>query len=85
MSKVTADFPIIAMGHGKVEVADALWNGLPTLWFGNEGQGLGVERVRNEEAKDGETLVMFTFANLAGLEAVEAAVARVRKQLEGAK
>jgi hypothetical protein len=78
---VTADFPIIAMGHGKVEVGDATWEGLPALWFGNEGQGLGVERVRNNAAKDRETLVLFTFANIQGLEAIEAAVARVRLAL----
>jgi hypothetical protein len=79
---VAANFPIIRMGYGLIEVGDAAWEGLPALWFGNEGQGLGVQRDRNEPAKDGETLVMFTFANLKGLEAIEAAVARVRTELE---
>jgi hypothetical protein len=79
---VTADFPIIRMGFGLIEVGDATLEGLPALWVGNEGQGLGVVRDRNEPAKDGETLVLFTFANLAGLEAIEAAVARVRIALE---
>ncbi len=83
--KKVAAFPIIAMGHGVVEVGDATWEGLPALWFGNKGQGLGVERERNNLAEDGESLVMFTFTNLQGLEAIEQAVARVRKMLEAAK
>lgn len=81
-ANTVAAFPIIAMGHGDVEVGDATWEGLPALWFGNKGQGLGVERVRNNLAEDGESLVMFTFTNLEGLEAIEAAVARVRKSME---
>lgn len=76
------DFKTIAMGHGVIEVGDAKWNGLPALWFGNDGQGLGFERDRNEQAKPGETLVVFTFANIKGLEAIEFACARVRKILE---
>lgn len=82
---VTGDFPIIAMGHGKIEVGDAVWSGLPALWFGNDGQGMGVVRDRNEPAKDGETLVVFTFANIGGLEAIEAAVARVREKIVAAE
>jgi hypothetical protein len=75
-------FPTIAMGHGVIEVGDAEWHGLPALWFGNDGQGLGFERDRNEQAKEGETLVVFTFANIQGLEAIEFACARVRKLIE---
>lgn len=82
--KKVAEFPIIAMGHGVIEVGDATWEGLPALWFGNKGQGLGVERVRNNHAEDGESLVMFTFTNLEGLEAIEKAVARVRQKMEAA-
>lgn len=79
---VTQDFPIIAMGFGKVEVGDAKWEGKHALWFGNKGQGLGVVRDRNNKAEEGETLALFTFENLAGLEAIEAAVARVRAAME---
>lgn len=79
---VTWDFPILHFGYGAIEVGDAVWQGLPALCFGRDGQGLGVERVRNEPAKDRETLILFTFKNLAGLEALEAATARVRAKLE---
>jgi hypothetical protein len=80
---VTADFPIIAMGHGKIEVGDGVWEGLPMLWFGNDGQGIGFERERGHglPIQDRETLVMFTFANIQGLEAIEAAIRRLRTRM----
>lgn len=84
---LVAPFPVIACGFGKIEFGDASWYGpggevLPALWIGNDGQGLGVERDRNEAAKDGETIAMITFANIKGLEALEFAVARVRANME---
>lgn len=79
---VTWNFPILHFGHGAIEVGDAAWNGLPALFFGNDGQGLGHERERNEPAADKETLLLFTFKNLAGLEALEQATARVRAKME---
>ncbi|MDO9235967.1 MAG: hypothetical protein Q7U28_08045 [Aquabacterium sp.] len=75
-------YQTIAMGHGVIEVGDATWHGLPALWFGNDGQGLGFQRDRNEEPKPGETIIVFTFANIKGLEAIEFAVERVRRKLE---
>lgn len=72
----------ILMGHGRIEVANAVHDGLPALWFGNDGQGLGVERDRNEAAKSNETVLVITFENLAGLEAIEFGLARVRKSME---
>ncbi len=77
------DFPILHFGHGPSEVGDATWEGRPSLIFGRNGQGLGVERDRNEPAENGETLALFTFVNLAGLEALEAATARVRAAMQG--
>lgn len=79
---VTWDFPILHFGYGAIEVGDAVWQGLPALCFSRDGQGLGVERERNEPAKEGETLMLFTFKNIEGLEAIEAAVSRVRAKLE---
>ena len=79
---VTWDFPILHFGHGAIEVGDAAWNGMPALFFGTDGQGLGHERERNEPAADKETLLLFTFKNLAGLEALEQATARVRTKME---
>lgn len=79
---VTWNFPILHFGHGAIEVGDATWNGLNALFFGADGQGLGVERDRNEPAKDKETLLMFTFKNLEGLKALEDATARVRATME---
>jgi len=79
---VTWNFPILHFGHGAIEVGDAVWNGLPALFFGTDGQGLGHERERNEPAADKETLLLFTFKNLAGLEALEQATARVRAKME---
>jgi hypothetical protein len=78
---LVSEFPVIAMGHGKIEVGNASWEGLPALFFGNDGQGLGVERQRNGAARDGETLMLITFANIQGLEAIEKAVARVREDM----
>jgi hypothetical protein len=75
-------FPVIACGFGLIEFANATHLDLPALWIGNDGQGLGVERERNEAAKDGETIMVITFANIKGLEALEAAVARVRADME---
>lgn len=72
----------ILMGHGRIEVGNAVHEGLPALWFGNDGQGLGFERERNEPAKQNETVLVITFENLAGLEAIEFALARVRKSME---
>ena len=79
---VTWDFPILHFGYGAIEVGDAAWNGLPALFFGTDGQGLGHERERNEPAADKETLLLFTFKNLAGIEALEQATARVRAKME---
>lgn len=79
---VTWNFPILHFGHGAIEVGDAMWNGMHTLFFGTDGQGLGVERDRNEPAADKETLMLFTFKNLEGLEAIEKATARVRAKME---
>ena len=79
---VTWNFPILHFGHGAIEVGDAVWNGLPALFFGTDGQGLGHERERNEPAADKETLLLFTFKNIAGLEALEQATARVRAKME---
>ncbi len=81
---VTWNFPILHFGHGAIEVGDAVWSGLPALFFGTDGQGLGHERERNEPAADKETLLLFTFKNLEGLEAVEAAISRVRAKMEAA-
>lgn len=81
---VTWNFPILHFGHGAIEVGDAVWSGLPALFFGTDGQGLGHERERNEPAADKETLMVFTFKNLEGLEAVEAAISRVRAKMEAA-
>ena len=72
----------ILMGHGRIEVGNAVHEGLPALWFGNDGQGLGFERERNGSAKQNETVLVITFENLAGLEAIEFALARVRKSME---
>lgn len=83
---VTADFPIIALGHGQVEIGDAVWEGLPALWFGRGGRGLDApEQDLNRPARDGETLVLFTFADIRGLEAIEKACARVRAKMEAAR
>jgi hypothetical protein len=79
---VTWNFPILHFGYGAIEVGDAAWNGLPALFFGTDGQGLGHERERNEPAADKETLLLFTFKNLAGIEALEQATARVRAKME---
>ena len=80
---VIADFPIIVMGLGAVEVGDAIHEGLPALWFGRNGRGLGSPPMdHNRPAHDGETLALFTFVDIRGLEAIEKACARVRTSME---
>lgn len=79
---VTQDFPIIPMGLGKVEVGDAEWEGLPSLWFGRGGRGLDAPtQEMNRPAREGETLAMFTFADIRGLDAVDKACARLRAKM----
>ncbi|MGT2505726.1 hypothetical protein [Cupriavidus basilensis] len=71
------------MGYGKVDVGDAIHDGLPALWFGRNGNGmLGSTRNGMRVADDGETIILFTFANIQGLEAIERAVADVRRHIE---
>jgi hypothetical protein len=76
---VVQDFPIIAMGHGLVEVGDATHEGLPALWFGRGGRGLDAppEDI-NRPAHNGETLALFTFADARGIDAIESALKRIR-------
>ena len=82
-TKVKSNFPIVELGLGKVEVADATWEGLPALWFGNSGRGIGAPTMEhNRPAHDGETLVLFTFLDIRGVEVIEKACARVREMIE---
>ena len=75
----------ILMGHGRIEVGNGMHEGLPSLWFGRDGQGLGVERDRNGPVEPNETVLVITFENLQGLEAIEFAVQRLRARMESAK
>lgn len=90
MVELVSPYLHIECGEGKIEFGDATFQAnddapvLHALFIGNEGQGLGVERDRNEAAKEGETLAMITFANLESLSALERAVARVRANMEAA-
>jgi hypothetical protein len=79
---VVHDFPVIRLGRGEVMVADATHDGLPALWFGKDGQGLGaLDLEMNRYANDGETLAVFTIADIRGIDAVEKALARLRAQI----
>jgi hypothetical protein len=85
---LVAAFPHIALGHGLVEIGDATWEGLPALFFGKNGAEvgpIGSKRVRDNLAQDGETLALITFANLKGLEQVEDALSRVRRNMEASQ
>lgn len=83
---VTLDFPIIRMGLGQAEVGDATHDGLFALWFGKGGRGLDApEQYLNRPAHEGETLALFTFADIRGVEAIEKALARVRARMESAQ
>lgn len=83
MEKVTKNFPIIEFCLGKVEVADAIWEGLPALWFGNSGRGVDAPTMEhNRPAHDGETLALFTFLDIRGVEVIERACARIRERME---
>lgn len=79
---MVAEFPTIRLGLGTVEIGDALHDGLPALFFGRNGQGVGVKRERNEYAADGETLAVVTFANRQGFDVLMAVLERVREKLD---
>ena len=74
-------FPVIELGHGKVEIGDSIHDlRLPALWFGANGQGMGVQRDLNRYAHDGETLAVVTFENVEGLDVLLEVILRIRKQ-----
>jgi hypothetical protein len=78
---VVRPFPVIELGHGKVEIGDAIHNhSLPALWFSANGQGIGVVRDLNRYASDGETLAVVTFENVEGLDVLLEVVLRIRAQ-----
>lgn len=75
-----APFTVINLGSGQVKMGDSLHdNRLPALWFGKGGLGMGVEKVENRAAADGETLAVVTFANVEGLDVLLEVVRRIRR------
>lgn len=79
---VVADFPQIQLGRGEVEMGAAWHLGVPCLWFGRDGQGIGVTRERNDFAEDGETLAMVQIPDLHSLEVLEKTIRETRALVE---
>jgi hypothetical protein len=78
---MVSPFTVIDLGYGNVKIGDSIHNGeLPALWFGKDGQGMGVEEVLNRPAYDGETLAVVTFANVEGLDVLIEVVQRIRRE-----
>lgn len=78
---VEQDFPIVVMGRGEVEVGDATHEGRPALWFGRGGRGLDSQpQDINRAAHNGETLALFVFEDVRGIDAIEMALQRIRRE-----
>jgi len=76
---VTQDFPIIHLGLGEVEIGDAMWEGFHSLILMRGGRGLDApEMVHDRPAAEGETLALFPVHDTRGLDALQAAIDRVR-------
>ena len=77
---VNAPFPAIELGHGNIVIGESLHDGrLPALWFGKGGLGMGVEKVMDRYAQDGETLAVVSFENVQGLDVLTEVLQRIRR------
>lgn len=77
-----ADWPLIELGHGRIEVAEGHHEGVPALIFGRNGTGvIGDPTQPDRTHEPGETLAVVTFANVESLEVVAAKLDLLRRKL----
>lgn len=68
---IEADWPIIELGYGKIEVAEGFQGDVPALIFGKNGSGKIGEPTKSDRVHlPGETLAVVTFANVDSLDVV---------------
>ena len=75
-------WPLIELGHGKIEVAEGSHEDRPALIFGRNGTGVvGEPTPPNRHATHEETLAVVTFANVESLDVVLAKLQTIREAL----
>ena len=75
-------WPLIELGHGKIEVAEGTHDDRPALIFGRNGTGkVGEATPPNRHATHEETLAVVTFANVESLDVVLAKLQTLREKL----
>jgi len=75
-------WPLIALGHGKVEVAEGSHEGKAALIFGRNGTGnVGEPTLPTRTATHEETLAVVTFTNVESLDVVLAKLSVLRDKL----
>jgi hypothetical protein len=79
---VDGDWPIIALGYGRVEVAEGWQGETHALIFGRNGMGqIGAPTQPDRVHLPGETLAVITFANVESLDVVAGKLAELREKL----
>lgn len=77
-------FPTIALGFGRIEVAEGDYKDLPALIFGRNGSGVIGEPTQPDRMhQPGETLAVVTFANIASLDALLDRLQTLRDRMAG--
>lgn len=75
-------WPLIELGHGKIEVAEGTHDDRLALIFGRNGTGkVGEATPPNRHATHEETLAVVTFANVESLDVVLAKLQTLRDKL----
>lgn len=75
-------FTVINLGSGQVRMGCSLHDGrLVSLWFGRDGKGVGHAEDLYREARDGETIAVVTFSNVASLDVLQEVLGQVRTSL----
>lgn len=77
---IEADWPIIELGYGKIEVAEGFQGETPALIFGKNGSGkIGEPTQPNRIHLPGETLAVVTFANVDSLDVVIKTLLKIKE------
>ena len=82
VTMVPADFPIISLGKGMIEVGQGHQDGVPAILFGRNGAGkVGVETEGDRTMEPGECLAAITFGNPESLDVVAEKLAELRARV----
>lgn len=75
-------WPLIELGYGLIEVAEATQGGKPALFFGRSGTGkIGESTQPGRVATHEETLAVVTFENVESLDVVAGKLQRIRERI----